>query len=220
VVWRDPDALSRAAAGDAAGPFAREAARRATARTLPAGWHALWRLGDGTIYRSETVDGRACIACRTLGDVGILCHPVDILLHDSTRVSWSWRVHELPSVFPEDITPTHDYLSIAVEFDNGRDLTYLWSSGLPVGTSFHCPLAWWCDRETHFVVRSGRQELGRFIDEERAVLADYRAIIGGPDPARVVGVWLIAVSVFQQQCGQCDYARIAITSAGHTLQVL
>ena len=28
---------------------------------------------------------------------------------------------------------THDYLSIAVEFDNGQDLTSLWSSALPVG---------------------------------------------------------------------------------------
>jgi hypothetical protein len=38
---------------------------------------------------------------------------------------------------------THDYLSGAVELDNGQDLTYLWSSSLPIGTAFRCPIVWW-----------------------------------------------------------------------------
>lgn len=220
VVWRDGGGLSAAAAADPDGLFAREEARRASAPELPAGWEPLWRIGGGAIYRGERIDGGAGITCRTHGDVGIVRRPLDLPLDESTRLAWSWRVHELPSAFPEDLTPTHDYLSLAVEFENGRDLTYLWSSGLRVGTSFHCPLAWWCDRETHLVLRSGNQGLGRWLDEERAVLADYRASIGAPAPSRVIAVWLIAVSVFQQRAGRCDYARIAVTSAGQRLDVL
>ena len=220
VVWRAADGLSTAAAANPHGLFAREETRRATAPALPPGWEPLWRIGGGSIYRGEAIDGRAAMTCRTHGDVGIVRRPVDLALDDDTRLAWSWRVHDLPSALPEDLTPTHDYLSIAVEFENGRDLTYLWSSGLQVGTSFHCPLAWWSERESHLVVRSGRQGLGQWLDEERTVLADYRAVIGGPPPARLVAVWLIAVSVFQQRAGACDYGRIAVASAGRSIDLL
>ena len=40
----------------------------------------------------------------------------------------------LPGLLREDSVPSHDYLSIAVEFENGLDLTYYWSTALPVGT--------------------------------------------------------------------------------------
>ena len=41
-----------------------------------------------------------------------------------------------------------------MEFDNGRDITYYWSSKLPVGTGYDCPLPNWAGREFHVVVRS------------------------------------------------------------------
>jgi hypothetical protein len=220
VVWKSADGLNDAAATDAHGPFARELARRTATPELPIGWSPLWRIGQSMIFGSETLDGRECLRCRTQGDVGILRHPVRVPLDDSARLDWTWRVLDLPSAFPEDLAPTHDYLSIAVEFDNGRDLTYIWSHSLAVGTSFHCPLAWWRERETHLVVRSGRRELGAWQNEQRSVLSDYHAAIGGPTPSEIVAVWLIAVSVFQQRAGRCDYASIAVRSSERTVQLL
>ena len=35
------------------------------------------------------------------------------------RLSWRWIVEELPSRLPEDQLTSHDYLSIAAEFDDG-----------------------------------------------------------------------------------------------------
>jgi hypothetical protein len=116
----------------------------------------------------------------------------------------------LPSRLPEHIQPTHDYLSIAVEFDDGRDLTYLWSAALPKDTIFQCPLPWWDQRETHWVVRSGPQDLGRWQDERRTLLADCEQALGGTAPREVVGVWLIGVSVFQGGEGRCRYRAIAL----------
>jgi Protein of unknown function (DUF3047) len=220
VVWREATGLATAAAADPQGPFARELERRNATPELPIGWSPLWRVGQTMIFSSETFDGRECLRCRTHGDVGILRHPVRVPLDDSARLDWRWRVLDLPSSFAEDLAPTHDYLSIAVEFDNGRDLTYIWSQSLPVGTSFHCPLAWWRERETHMVVRSGRQELGAWHNEQRSVLSDYHAAIGGPTPSEIVAVWLIAVSVFQQRSGRCDYASIAVRSGERTVQLL
>jgi hypothetical protein len=104
-----------------------------------------------------------------------------------SRVRWSWNVKSLPSVRAEDSRTTHDYLSLAVEFDNGQDLTYMWSAALEPEFSFRCPIATWRDRETHVVIRSGRENLGRWIAEERDLWRDYQNAIGSP-PDRIVGL--------------------------------
>jgi hypothetical protein len=52
------------------------------------------------------------------------------------------------------------YLSIAVEFENGQDLTYYWSAALPEETAYRCPLPWWDRHETHIAMRSGSAGLG------------------------------------------------------------
>jgi hypothetical protein len=101
---------------------------------------------------------------------------------------------------------------LAVEFDNGQDLTYLWSAALEPERSFRCPVASWRQRETHIVIRSGHEDLGRWIDEERDLWRDYQNAIGSP-PARIVGVWLIAASIFQHGQGRCEYRDIELAAA-------
>ena len=213
-------------------------ALRATARTPPdavraesrrltestpgvAGWDYLWYLGPGEIYRpARTPQGEAAIRCETHGDVGILRREARLPLEPGTQLSWSWCVEGLPSDLREDSLPAHDYVSIAVEFDDGQDLTYYWSSTLPVGKVYRCPLPTWRSKETHVVVRSGVSELGRWLDERRDLHADYQRIIGGPARS-IVRIWLIANSLFQRGQGRCEYARIALTGpAGASVAVL
>lgn len=172
----------------------------------PEGWTYLWRLGDGRIYTGDPDD----IAVATHGDVGILQRAVDLPLTERTALSWDWLIEQLPSALPEDLAFTHDYLSIAVEFENGRDLTYMWSAGLPEGHVFRCPLGWWCERETHWTLRSGPAGLGQWHSERRIIAADYAEALGGPLPERVVRVWLIANSIFQRGYGKGRFARIAV----------
>ena len=186
----------------------------------PKGWNYHWRLGEGTLYRDGEHEGRRCIHVHTHGDVGILQYPIDVALDDEVRLEWRWRVDRLPSDLPENIQPTHDYLSIAVEYDNGQDLTYYWSSALPVDTIFKCPLAWWDKRETHWAVRSGEAELGAWLAESRVLKGDYAKAIGGELPRRIVRVWLIANSVFQRRVGEARFADIAIVSGGQRRQIV
>lgn len=185
----------------------------------PKGWSYLWRIGDGSIYRPHEYEGKPCIHVETKGDVGILQYPVDAPLDDDTTLEWRWRVDRLPSSLPEHIQPTHDYLSIAVEYENGQDLTYFWSAALPVDTVFQCPLMWWDKRETHWVVRSGPAELGTWVSETRRLKADYAQAIPGAMPMKIVRVWLIAVSVFQRGRGEATFADIALTSGGKRIQI-
>jgi len=208
------------AAGDPTGLLRQELERIEQGNTTPEGWHYLWHLGPAEIYRKQhAANGDACIACMTHGDVGILQRDVDLPLEASTEISWAWCVQQLPSTLREDTVPSHDYLSIAVEFDNGRDITYYWSSNLPVGTGYDCPLPNWAGKEFHVVVRSGDTGLGRWHNERRNLYNDYLSYMGTP-PARVVRVWLIANSIFQRGRGVCDYADIRLKAAGEEVRVL
>lgn len=221
LAWRgDPEpGLVLAAAVDASGRAAQALADWREPLALPAGWEPLWRLGRSRVFsRRPAVAGEpATIGCHCDSDVEILVHPVDLPLDESLRFSWSWCVDQLPGPRAEDSLPTHDYLSVALAFDNGQDLTWMWSRELPTGHHFRCPLPWWDQRETHLVVRSGTGELGRWLDEERPVLEDYRRCVGGEPPARVTGIWLIAVSAFRRGVGEAGFRALQLRGRAGTV---
>jgi|GEM_PF-704296 len=213
LIWTTTakDGLAHFRKQDASGCAAREIGRLADPPLLAKGWQHLWQLGETRIFRAEAGGKEpARICCYSCRDAGILQYPVDVPLDRSTRLSWAWRADELPSRLREDSLPTHDYFSIAVQFENGRDLTYMWSAALPEGKVFACPLPWWDKRETHQVVRSDLAKLGIWLDEEQAILSDYERAIGGQPPKRITAVWLIAVSIFQKRKGTCSFARIKL----------
>ncbi len=215
VRWRgEADAaLAALAEPDGHGRVADELRRLHEQAPAPNGWDYLWFLGRSKIFRTVNEAGHSCIACDTERSVGILQHPAVFDLKPGTVLRWRWRVDELPSVLPENSALSHDYLSIAIEFENGRDITYTWSPELAVGTGYWCPLPTWKDREFHVVVRSGRQGLGTWLDERRDLYADYRHYMGQP-PRRIVRVWLIAVSLFQRRRGRALLTDIALESSG------
>jgi hypothetical protein len=200
------------AAGALPAPMRAELERLRHAVATPDGWEYLWLLGPGELFRASSgEDGAARICCDTHGDVGILRRPVIAPLEPGLTLQWRWNVRQLPADLREDTLPSHDYLSLAVEFDDGQDLTYYWSAALPVGTVYRCPLPTWRDRETHVVVRSGPGGLGTWQAERRDLHDDYRRLVGGPARS-VVRVWLIANSLFLRGHGHCVYSGIVVDS--------
>lgn len=178
----------------------------------PEGWKYLWFLGPAEIFTAGPLSiERPSILCCTNQDTGILQKEALMSLTPDTCLKWSWKVDILPSLVSEEQLPTHDYLSIAVEFDNGQDITYFWSAGLPPETAFRCPIQTWYGRETHVVVRSGLDGLGQWLQEERNLFEDYQRWIGAP-PTGIVRVWLIALSLFRRQEGVCEYGEIELRS--------
>jgi hypothetical protein len=213
----DPsEALSAVAARDASGLCAAEAARLSDPPQPPPGWHHHPLIGEKEVYTPS----EAGITTQGTRTVGIIRTPADAPLTPTLRLRWSWRLDQLPSRLPEDTALTHDYLSVALEFDDGQDLTWHWSSSLPPGFAYRCPLEHWRHRETHIVARSGTADLGRWIDEERPVLADHQVAIGGPAPARVVRAWLIAVSCFQMGEGRGEFGRMELVDGDEVIRVL
>lgn len=183
----------------------------------PDHWKFMDMFGDVTIFSGTGTD---ILVDTHDGDCCILQTPLDLPLNEQTRLSWSWLVEKLPSELPEDLALTHDYISVAVEFDNGLDITYLWSKELPADYHFACPLTWWCDRETHWIVESGTENLGKWKEETRWIAADYRRAIGDKVPGKIVGVWLIANSLFQRLGGRARFRDIRIFEDGSARSVV
>jgi Protein of unknown function (DUF3047) len=220
VAWRGSAVEGLAALAQSA-PIAtcvsNEQARLDRTAQTPAGWSYLLETGTAEIF-SAVETPHACIQLDADDDQGIITRDVDFPLTPHTRLSWRWRADLLPSTLAEDTVHTHDYFSIATEFDNGRDLTWIWSSCLPPGTHFHCPIRAWTPRETHFVVRTGIADLGHWRDETREVFADVAAAMGKP-PTRIVRIWLIAVSSFQHQRARAMFSDIVLQDDGQTVRI-
>ena len=194
--------------GDISGLLGLAHQRLAAPKITPPGWKNHFNFGGGETF---TLGGNKEVCCDTRKNVAILQHDVDHDLDSGLKLNWQWNVDELPSKVAENTIPTHDYLSIGVEFDDGQDLTYLWSSEMPVGEVYRCPLPGWDKIETHCVQRSGLTDIGKWLGEERNISADYKSFIGG-SATKVVSVWLLGVSVFQRKSGYCRFADIKITN--------
>lgn len=220
--------------GDVGALLASEIDRLQNATRSPPGWEYLWYLGQSEIYGAgpPSPAQRPSITCHTHRDAAILHKDVSLPLARDTRLCWSWKMETLPCHAPENTLENHDYLSIAVEFDNGQDLAFFWSSQLPVDFGFRCPIPTWTARETHVVARTGSQSLGRWVDDERPLHTYYERFIGTvgkrdethdprvvAPPTRIVRVWLIANSMFKRQEGRCEYGAIELQSEGRIVRV-
>jgi Protein of unknown function (DUF3047) len=207
------------AAGDVSGLVSSELARQQAVIELPEGWQYPPQGGPMEQFAADL--GRSTgpvIGCYSRCNGALLHKDAVLAFRPGTKLRWAWKIDRLPSRVREDRLQTHDYLSVAVEFDNGRDLTYYWSAELPVESGYHCPVPGWENRETHVVVRSGTEGLGHWFDEERDLFADYTRYVGEP-PSGIVRVWLLAVTFFQRGDGQCEYGRIEFESGSTRLRV-
>lgn len=172
---------------------------------------------DNELVIPDSASMDVMIRCLPSHNVGILQKDISppLPLTPSTTTTWSWLITDLPSRLREDTTLSHDYFSLAFEFENGRDLTYTWSWELPINFGYWCPLAAWCDREYHVVLRSGPDQLGQWLDEQRNIYEDYVKYVNAGDvskvvPQQIVKVWLIAGNRWQRYRGEMLIKKIRL----------
>ena len=208
--------LAEAAAQDPTGLCHRELDRIRAPIAPPSGWEPHVNVPLAGLHRKcdREVDVHAHRR------VEIICREARAPLTDALRLRWRWRMDQLPAKRAEDTLLTHDYMSVAVEFDDGRDLSYHWSVALPSETSYRCPLPHWREREWHLVARSGSAGLGEWHAEERAVARDRVKAIGDSPPREVVRVWLIVTCVSGGGEARGRYADIELTDSATTIRVL
>ncbi len=188
-------------------------------RELPTGFTYLPEFAEANVFERFSEGARRGVHSVTSTDVGIIRKPVDLPLTATTELELEWKYTALPALGPETDAAVHDYHSIAVEFDNGQDLTWFWSRELAPGTKFRCPLPGWDQRETHIVLQSGQQGLGEWSSHRRPIRADYLEAVGGEAPARIVAVWFIANSYFGKRPGEAYFANVWLRDGERAIEV-
>jgi hypothetical protein len=183
--------------------------------TLPPPWHIAGlprQTKPYTRFSVEQLDGRRAVRIESESAYGNLVHPLRL---DGTAMtlSWQWRVDEL--VPESDLTRKNGddtAIKVCVLFDlpleqlsfvdrqtmrlartamheplPAATVCYVWDRLLPVGTTV--PNAF-TRRMRYLVLRSGTQELHRWIDERRDIGADFLRLFGteSPQVPPVVGV--------------------------------
>ena len=184
----------------------------------PSGWQYLKETGVSDIYSHVADSGRSRIILNSLNDQGIIRKKLEFPVTQSTYLNWDWKLIEHPSCVREDKAKSHDYVSVAAEFENGRDLTWIWSSQLDEGHYFDCPVRSWKDRETHYVIRKGSQNKN-WLYESRNLFEDVKTSMGF-EPRIVTAIWLIGVSTFQHAQASAEFSRIFLKDKDKVLQVL
>jgi hypothetical protein len=225
TAWNAPasEALAALAALPENEAVARAQAELERTLPLPAGFRSLCYLRRTNVFEAWEGDGRRGVWAHAASSAGIIKKALDLPLDPSSEITFEWRYDALHSLGPETEARHHDYSSIAVEFDNGQDITWMRSPHLETGTSFACPLEWWNTRETHLVLQGGREGLGVWQSHTRNILTDYEMAVGervATRPTRIVGVWFISVGAFGRTVPDTKYANVVVRTGGRSVEVL
>jgi hypothetical protein len=147
---------------------------------FPAGWSSRDRENTGRVYSVRIEEGQRFLHADARGISVPIGYEKTWNLKAFPILRWRWR----PLVFPEGAderkkSGNDNVLSVYVVCGGWpipRSIKYTWSDTLPAGTVFDSPLS---GRTKIIVVRSGRSMAGKWVAEERNVLADYRGLFGG-----------------------------------------
>jgi hypothetical protein len=142
---------------------------------------------DGNHYLSAQTEGHAV----NFGRKAIITfrgREVNANLRLHKKLRWRWRVHSLPSGSDENSGNLNDSAAaVRLVFGtnpiSGKSLKYIWSETLPVGTIINSK------GQYIIVLRSGKQDLGKWVWEEVNAYDDYHRLFGGdPRPVDLLGL--------------------------------
>ena len=160
-----------------------------------------WRhvkIHGATQYRIVEIDGRRCLRAESQENASLLLAPVSIDPRRSPWISWSWRVDQLVDGEALDRTSGSDAAArLYVYFDTPglpwqkRNLDYVWSAVLPIGTSMRSPFG---SHLNLIVVERGTESLGRWQRVERDVVEGYRRSFGEEPPKKIIAIGLMSDS--------------------------
>ena len=126
---------------------------------------------------------------------------------------WRWRVARLPTGGDERAKPTNDSAAaVYVVFDSRiipRAIKYVWSTTLPVGSTFTSPNYW---RGKVIVLQSGPPDSPAWRQETVNFYEDYKELFGFA-PGEVQGVAILTDSDVTQSSAQADYDDLAVLPA-------
>ena len=162
---------------------------------IPEGWSAYATPGgrpayDVTIAEDE---GRRALALRSRDEHSTIAKEIEVDLAATPILEWTWKMRELPAGADVRDRSTSDLsahlLVVWPRFPGPlrtRIIAYAWGTGEPAGSVEPSRKT---RTVTFFLLRSGAEQLGRFVTERRDVVEDYRRVYGErPDNPRVIAI--------------------------------
>lgn len=163
---------------------------------------------NGNRYLHAAEDGSSTIIRKQLSEWDANEYPV---------LSWRWRARVLPKDGDERIGSRNDSsVAVYVVLDQNfvgvpKTLKYVWSTTLPVGT-YHRRDG--IGRPHVIVLESGKDKLGRWVEESVDVHADYVRIFGKNPPRKAVGIGILTDGNATGTDSQGDYDDFVVHRRG------
>lgn len=146
-----------------------------------------------TRYEVVADDGNRILRAESEGAASGLVYEVDFDPREYPVLAWRWKVEGLaaasdPTRRGGDDYPARVYVVFPHWFfPRTRSLVYIWATDFPPGKPVPNPFT---GNAVMIAVRSGPQHVGRWVEERRNLVEDFRAAFG-EDPPRAGAVALM-----------------------------
>lgn len=154
------------------------------------GWDRETFKGE-TTYTLVNKSGRSVLKAVSRSSASGLYKKVSIDLTQTPFLNWSWKTRQILESVNERTRQGDDYPArVYVVFSGGlffwrtRAINYVWANQQPVGSHWPNPFT---SNAQMVAIRSGNENIGKWISERRNVLEDYRKIFG-EEPGQVDAV--------------------------------
>jgi hypothetical protein len=135
-------------------------------------------------------------------------------LAEHPHISWRWRVTQLPEDGDFRVRKRDDQAAqLFVLLGKSKAIVYLWDSTAPVGTVAKLSAPPFVSLRG-LVVRSGKTDLGVWLEEKRDLLNDYQTVFGGKPPALIRGVRLQINSQHTASVAESFFADLFLSRDG------
>jgi hypothetical protein len=170
-------------------------AQPAGSRGIPGGWKSYTTPGGRPAYDFVVVDdgGRRGLHLKSRDEHSTIAREVQIDLAATPVLEWSWKIVELPKGADVRTRETSDLTAHVLvvwprfpEMVRSRLIAYAWGSREDAGAVERSRKT---GTVTFFILRSGTEDLGRWVTERRNVVADYERVYGErPDSPRAIAI--------------------------------
>jgi len=150
---------------------------------LPKGWQSLTfrKIKSHTQYRVVQDGKRFVVKAEARAAASMLYKKIDASTKTHPILRWSWKVENLlrkgdPTQKSGDDYPARVY----VMFQDRTGINYIWESRFPKGRVVPNP---YTDDVQMFIVESGADHLGKWVDETRNLYEDYKRAFRREPPA-------------------------------------
>jgi hypothetical protein len=138
-----------------------------------------------THYQVIREDDQWCVKATSRSAASALYYKISYDLKEHPVLKWRWKVDHVLSKGDESKKEGDDYAARvyvvfpSLIFWNTKAINYIWANRLPVGESVPNPFT---SSAVMIAVESGSTHTGRWMEERRNVLEDYRTYFGQEPP--------------------------------------